>query len=118
MAGHRRYTGLRIVSDDPDYPGRIDQHLTEKLRAVITRRDGVSATSLMVAAAFTTLLSLRQQAASSTATKATLLQAFCRSSTGDRPGGGIGRAGRGRKTSPATCGRAAAAMGQGAAPGA
>lgn len=47
-AGHwkgPRYTGLRIVSDDPDYPGRIDQHGTEKLRAVITRNDGVSATS-------------------------------------------------------------------------
>ena len=47
-AGHRKgpaYTGLRIVSDDPDYPGRIDQHATEKLRAVITRYDGVTATS-------------------------------------------------------------------------
>ena len=45
-AGHRpAYTGLRIVSDDPDYPGRIDQHDTEKLRAVITRADGVTATS-------------------------------------------------------------------------
>ena len=45
-AGHRpAYTGLRIVSDDPDYPGRIDQYDTEKLRAVITRNDGVTATS-------------------------------------------------------------------------
>ena len=44
-AGHRRYTGLRIESEDPQYPGSIDQHDTEKLRAVITRNDGVSATS-------------------------------------------------------------------------
>ena len=47
-AGHRKgpaYTGLRIVSDDPDYPGRIDQHETEKLQAVITRNDGVTAIS-------------------------------------------------------------------------
>ena len=44
-AGHRpAYTGLRIVTD-AEYPGRIDQHRSQKLRAVITRRDGVSATS-------------------------------------------------------------------------
>ena len=43
-SGHRRYTGLRIVTD-AEYPGRIDQHRSQKLRAVITRRDGVSATS-------------------------------------------------------------------------
>lgn len=44
-AGHRpAYTGLRIVTD-AGYPGRIDQHRSQKLRAVITRRDGVSATS-------------------------------------------------------------------------
>ena len=43
-AGHRRYTGLRIVTD-AEYPGRIDQHRSQKLRAVITRNDGVSATS-------------------------------------------------------------------------
>ena len=43
-AGHRRYTGLRIESDS-EYPGRINIHETEKLRAVITRNDGVSATS-------------------------------------------------------------------------
>ena len=43
-AGHRRYTGLRIESDS-EYPGRINVHETEKLRAVITRNDGVSATS-------------------------------------------------------------------------
>ena len=43
-AGHRRYTGLRIVTD-AEYPGRIDQHHSQKLRAVITRNDGVSATS-------------------------------------------------------------------------
>ena len=43
-SGHRRYTGLRIVTD-AEYPGRIDQHRSQKLRAVITRNDGVSATS-------------------------------------------------------------------------
>ena len=44
-AGHRpAYTGLRIVTD-AEYPGRIDQHRSQKLRAVITRNDGVSATS-------------------------------------------------------------------------
>ena len=43
-SGHRRYTGLRIESDS-EYPGRINIHETEKLRAVITRNDGVSATS-------------------------------------------------------------------------
>ena len=43
-AGHRRYTGLRIVTD-AEYPGRIDQHRSQKLWAVITRNDGVSATS-------------------------------------------------------------------------
>ena len=43
-SGHRRYTGLRIVTD-AEFPGRIDQHRSQKLRAVITRRDGVSATS-------------------------------------------------------------------------
>ena len=39
-----RYTGLRIVTD-AEYPGRIDQHHSQKLRAVIMRNDGVSATS-------------------------------------------------------------------------